>query len=62
MENELNPGFTGFCGSYIFEMIYKSVWDLKTCSSQVADLLGKHPDLLEGFGEFLERCEQDGKS
>ncbi|KAH0707948.1 paired amphipathic helix protein Sin3-like 2 [Solanum tuberosum] len=27
--------------------------------SLVADLLGKHPDLLEGFGEFLERCEQD---
>ncbi|CAN4079305.1 unnamed protein product [Withania somnifera] len=27
--------------------------------SLVADLLGKHHDLLEGFSEFLERCEQD---
>lgn len=24
----------------------------------VADLLGKYPDLLEGFNEFLERCEK----
>ncbi|KAF3625274.1 Paired amphipathic helix protein Sin3-like 1 [Capsicum annuum] len=30
--------------------------------SLVADLLGKHPDLLEGFSEFLEYCEQgDGR-
>ncbi|KAL9275062.1 Paired amphipathic helix protein Sin3-like 2-like protein [Drosera capensis] len=25
--------------------------------SLVADLLGKYPDLMEGFNEFLERCE-----
>ncbi|CAO2825485.1 unnamed protein product [Amaranthus hypochondriacus] len=25
--------------------------------SLVADLLGKHPDLMHGFTEFLERCE-----
>ncbi|GAB4831786.1 hypothetical protein Ancab_005798 [Ancistrocladus abbreviatus] len=25
--------------------------------SLVADLLGKYPDLMEGFSEFLERCE-----
>ncbi|XP_009630074.1 paired amphipathic helix protein Sin3-like 2 isoform X1 [Nicotiana tomentosiformis] len=24
----------------------------------VADLLGKYPDLMEGFNEFLERCER----
>lgn len=29
---------------------------------QVADLLGKHPDLMEGFNEFLERCERIGNS
>ncbi|MCE2055418.1 hypothetical protein HAX54_042548 [Datura stramonium] len=27
--------------------------------SLVADLLGKYPDLMAGFNEFLERCEQD---
>ncbi|XP_019161607.1 PREDICTED: paired amphipathic helix protein Sin3-like 2 isoform X2 [Ipomoea nil] len=26
--------------------------------SLVTDLLGKHPDLMEGFNEFLERCEK----
>ncbi|KAK1374318.1 paired amphipathic helix protein Sin3-like 2 [Heracleum sosnowskyi] len=24
----------------------------------IADLLGKHPDLMEGFNDFLERCER----
>lgn len=35
------------CGSY-------------TTCFQVADLLGKYPDLMEGFNEFLERCERIG--
>ncbi|OIT33725.1 PREDICTED: paired amphipathic helix protein Sin3-like 2 isoform X2 [Nicotiana attenuata] len=30
----------------------------KELQSLVADLLGKHPDLMEGFCEFLERCER----
>ncbi|XP_055805599.1 paired amphipathic helix protein Sin3-like 2 isoform X2 [Solanum dulcamara] len=30
----------------------------KELQSLVADLLGKHPDLMEGFNEFLERCER----
>ncbi|KAL7100797.1 hypothetical protein ACP275_08G017500 [Erythranthe tilingii] len=30
----------------------------KELQSLVADLLGKYPDLMEGFNEFLERCEQ----
>ncbi|XP_009617907.1 paired amphipathic helix protein Sin3-like 2 isoform X2 [Nicotiana tomentosiformis] len=30
----------------------------KELQSLVADLLGKHPDLMEGFYEFLERCER----
>ncbi|XP_071711389.1 paired amphipathic helix protein Sin3-like 2 [Rutidosis leptorrhynchoides] len=29
----------------------------KELQSLVADLLGKHPDLMEGFSAFLERCE-----
>lgn len=29
----------------------------KELQSLVADLLGKYPDLMEGFNEFLERCE-----
>ncbi|KAI3726063.1 hypothetical protein L1987_65860 [Smallanthus sonchifolius] len=29
----------------------------KELQSLVADLLGKHPDLMEGFSTFLERCE-----
>ncbi|KAJ0818044.1 putative transcription regulator Others family [Helianthus annuus] len=29
----------------------------KELQSLVADLLGKHTDLMEGFGAFLERCE-----
>ncbi|CAA2967038.1 paired amphipathic helix Sin3-like 2 isoform X2 [Olea europaea subsp. europaea] len=30
----------------------------KELQSLVADLLGKYPDLMEGFNEFLERCER----
>ncbi|XP_027075364.2 paired amphipathic helix protein Sin3-like 2 isoform X2 [Coffea arabica] len=30
----------------------------KELQSLVADLLGKYPDLMEGFNEFLERCEK----
>ncbi|XP_022845041.1 paired amphipathic helix protein Sin3-like 2 isoform X1 [Olea europaea var. sylvestris] len=30
----------------------------KELQSLIADLLGKHPDLMEGFNEFFERCEQ----
>ncbi|XP_059670241.1 paired amphipathic helix protein Sin3-like 2 isoform X2 [Cornus florida] len=29
----------------------------KELQSLVADLLGKYPDLMDGFNEFLERCE-----
>ncbi|XP_052196269.1 paired amphipathic helix protein Sin3-like 2 isoform X2 [Diospyros lotus] len=29
----------------------------KELQGLVADLLGKYPDLMEGFNEFLERCE-----
>ncbi|XP_071731094.1 paired amphipathic helix protein Sin3-like 2 isoform X2 [Rutidosis leptorrhynchoides] len=29
----------------------------KELRSLVSDLLGKHPDLMEGFSAFLERCE-----
>ncbi|KAL6507331.1 hypothetical protein OROGR_023526 [Orobanche gracilis] len=29
----------------------------KELRSLVADLLGKYPDLMDGFNEFLERCE-----
>ncbi|KAD2028391.1 hypothetical protein E3N88_42000 [Mikania micrantha] len=29
----------------------------KELQGLVADLLGKHPDLMEGFSTFLERCE-----
>ncbi|KAI3670027.1 hypothetical protein L6452_41604 [Arctium lappa] len=29
----------------------------KELQSLVSDLLGKHPDLMEGFSAFLERCE-----
>ncbi|PWA46416.1 histone deacetylase interacting domain, Sin3 [Artemisia annua] len=29
----------------------------KELQSLVSDLLGKHPDLMEGFSSFLERCE-----
>ncbi|XP_047958296.1 paired amphipathic helix protein Sin3-like 2 isoform X1 [Salvia hispanica] len=32
----------------------------KELQSLVADLLGKYPDLMEGFKEFLERCERIG--
>jgi Paired amphipathic helix repeat len=27
---------------------------------QVGDLLGKYPDLMEGFNEFLTHCENLG--
>ncbi|PIN14518.1 Histone deacetylase complex, SIN3 component [Handroanthus impetiginosus] len=30
----------------------------KELQSLVADLLGKYPDLMDGFNEFLERCER----
>lgn len=30
------------------------------CLNQVGDLLGKYPDLMEGFNEFLARCEKNG--
>ncbi|KAL2523463.1 Paired amphipathic helix protein Sin3-like 2 [Forsythia ovata] len=30
----------------------------KELQSLIADLLGKYPDLMEGFNEFLERCER----
>ncbi|CAA0828461.1 Paired amphipathic helix protein Sin3-like 2 [Striga hermonthica] len=30
----------------------------KELQSLVTDLLGKYPDLMEGFNEFLERCER----
>ncbi|KAH6791103.1 SIN3-like 2 [Perilla frutescens var. frutescens] len=30
----------------------------KELQSLVADLLGKYPDLMEGFNDFLERCER----
>lgn len=29
-------------------------------SFQVTDLLGKYPDLMDEFNEFLERCENIG--
>lgn len=29
-------------------------------SLQVTDLLGKYPDLMDEFNEFLERCENIG--
>ncbi|KAL9993295.1 putative transcription regulator Others family [Helianthus debilis subsp. tardiflorus] len=32
----------------------------KELQSLVSDLLGKHPDLMVGFSEFLERCENIG--
>ncbi|MFS7969310.1 putative transcription regulator Others family [Helianthus anomalus] len=33
----------------------------KELPSLVADLLGKHPDLMEGFSTFMERCENIGE-
>lgn len=27
---------------------------------QVGDLLGRYPDLMDGFNEFLARCEKNG--
>lgn len=33
---------------------------LKICSFQVTDLLGKYPDLMEGFNDFVERSENIG--
>lgn len=27
---------------------------------QVGDLLGRYPDLMEGFNGFLARCEKNG--
>lgn len=27
---------------------------------KVGDLLGRHPDLMDGFNEFLARCEKNG--
>lgn len=29
---------------------------------QVADLIGKYPDLMEGFNEFMEHCEKNGNN
>lgn len=29
-------------------------------SLQVRDLLGRYPDLMDGFNEFLARCEKNG--
>jgi histone deacetylase complex regulatory component SIN3 len=29
---------------------------------QVSDLLGKYPDLMDGFNDFLARCEKNGNS
>lgn len=34
---------------------------LTLSSLQVSDILGKFPDLMEGFNEFLARCESLGK-
>ncbi|XP_024977517.1 paired amphipathic helix protein Sin3-like 2 isoform X2 [Cynara cardunculus var. scolymus] len=34
-----------------------SIITRKELQSLVSDLLGKHPDLMEGFSAFLERCE-----
>jgi hypothetical protein len=31
-------------------------------SLQVSDILGKFPDLMDGFNDFLARCESLGKS
>ena len=38
---------------------------LKSCcfklfSFQVTDILGKYPDLMHGFNDFVERCENIG--
>lgn len=33
-----------------------------TClySGKMNDLLGRYPDLMDGFNEFLARCEKNG--
>lgn len=50
---------------YYYKQNFVGVFFLILCVSytsclQVADLLGKYPDLMEGFNEFLERCERIG--
>lgn len=30
------------------------------CMYQVGDLLGRYPDLMDGFNGFLARCEKNG--
>lgn len=36
------------------------MFGVNPCPSQVTDLLGKYPDLMEEFNDFLERCENIG--
>ena len=42
---------------YVHEFVFSSSY---TRFFQVSDLLGKFPDLMEGFKEFLEHCERLG--
>ena len=46
----------GFSDSHNLDVISS-----KAFKFQVADLLGKYPDLMDGFNEFLERCENIGR-
>lgn len=46
----------GFCDFHNLDIVSSEGFKF-----QVADLLGKYPDLMDGFNEFLERCENIGK-
>jgi hypothetical protein len=44
---------------------HKSYWNRTSkvrnfWSCQVGDLLGRYPDLMDDFNEFLARCEKNG--
>ena len=46
--------------TYLCRIIKKYMFHLAFCLFQVTDLLGKYPDLMNEFNQFLERCEHTG--
>lgn len=44
----------------ILLLVRVKFFGVNPCASQVTDLLGKYPDLMEEFNDFLERCENIG--
>lgn len=45
-------------GKYIFNFLNMKIFS----DSQVKDILQHYPDLVNGFNEFLEHCENTGGS